>query len=292
MDYKSQILSSIPTNNCCSLTFVNTIFQFCSEINLSNNTILVNANNDILNKTTKIILHFNPNTEFNVWNNFLTIKGNVYELLQNTNYSSKFNINFFESECDKLTLLKTLFITNSNFYYNQDNSKNSKGYNLELVFKNDDICQIVNDVLNEFGFVLRKIKRKGSAVLYTKNSNVICDLLVKLGATYTALEVQNTLAIREIRNTANRQNNCFEFNLDKTINASNVQLLAINYILDNFSIDYLDENLREIALVRIANPDATLNELKILLNNKISRAGIKYRLDKIIEIYNKIKGDS
>ena len=54
-------------------------------------------------------------------------------------------------------------------------------------------------------------------------------------------------------------------------------------------IEYLNENLREVALARLANPDISLNELRLLLNNKISRAGIKYRLDKIIEIYQKIK---
>lgn len=288
-DCKSQILSTIPNNNCCSLTFVNVIFLFSAEINQTNNSILVNANPEILNKLTKVILNINPSAEFNVWNNFLTIKGDIAKLLQQINYSNIFNLNHFENKCDKLTILKTLFLTNGNFYYNQDNSKNSKGYNLEIVFKGETIANTAQELLKEYGFELKKIKRQGGFVLYTKNSNVICDLLVKLGATYTALEVQNSLAIREIRNTTNRQNNCFESNLDKTINASTVQLEAINYIFDNYSFDYLEENLREVALVRLANPDSTLNELRILLNNKISRAGIKYRLDKIIEIYNKLK---
>ena len=94
-----------------------------------------------------------------------------------------------------------------------------------------------------------------------------------------------------MRNTVNRQNNCFESNLDKTLDASAAQFTAINYIVDNYTIDYLSENLREVALARIANPDISLNELRTLLNNKISRAVIKYRLDKIIEIYHKLKGE-
>ena len=59
-------------------------------------------------------------------------------------------------------------------------------------------------------------------------------------------------------------NNCFEFNLDKTLNASNEQLVAINYILDNYSIDYLDENLKEVIYENhiaktLAESDYTLN---------------------------------
>ena len=127
--------------------------------------------------------------------------------------------------------------------------------------------------------------------VYSKNSNQICAIFVKLNAQYFALEIQNALTVRELRNNVNRQNNCFESNLEKTIVASGEQIQAINYILDNYSIDYLDENLREVALARIANPDATLNELKTILNNKLSRAGIKYRLDKIIELYKKLKGE-
>ena len=120
---------------------------------------------------------------------------------------------------------------------------------------------------------------------------MICDIFVKLSDVKTALDIQNNLAMREMRNSANRQNNCFEFNLNKTIDASSVQLNAINYIINNYSLDILDENLKEVALARIANPDVSLNDLKTILNNKISRAGIKYRLDKIITLYQKLKGE-
>ena len=201
------------------------------------------------------------------------------------------NLNLFPTDCDRLTILKTLFLTCGRFYYNQDNSLNSKGYNVEFVFKNESFADLAIELLIQFGFSLKKTKRQNMHVVYTKNSAIICDLLVLLGATYTSLDVQNSLAIREIRNTTNRQNNCFESNLDKTLTASNEQLIAINYILDNYSIDYLSENLREVALARIANPDISLADLRMVMNNSISRAGIKYRLDKIIDIYKKIKGE-
>lgn len=288
---KQQILTSIPANNCCSCSFVNVVITLSAQIQRNYENILVNANNDILQKFERIITNFYPTIELSSWSNFLMLKGNIYELLQTINYEPLINISFFDNECDKLTILKTMFLTNGNFYYNDDSSKNSKGYNLEFVFKDEYHCNLALNLLQEYEFELKKIKRQNNFVLYTKNSTVICDLLVKLGATYSALDIQNSLAMREMRNAANRQNNCFEFNLDKTLNASNIQLEAINYIVSNYSIDYLPENLREVALTRIANPDATLNELKILLNNAISRAGIKYRLDKIIEIYKKLKGE-
>lgn len=289
-DCKQQILNSIPDNNCCSHAFINVV-ALSSQVNADYTNLIVNAQPSILEKVTKIVSNFYPNIEINCWDSFLCLVGNIYEMLIDINYKSKLDLSLFPNECDKLTLLKSFFLMNGRFYYNQDNNANSKGYNLEFVLRDEHSANIITCLLKEYNFELKKIKRQSNFVVYTKNSNVISDLFVTLGASYTALEIQNSLAIREMRNNVNRQNNCFESNLEKTLDASAIQLQAINFIIDNYSIDYLDENLREVALARLANPDISLNELRTLLDNKISRAGIKYRLDKIIEIYKKLKGE-
>jgi len=291
-DCKKQILQSFKDNNCCSLSFLNTLFFTNAQVNKNNNNILLNTENEIIEKVFKIINNFFPDFEQSCWDNFLLLKGNIYTFISNINLEDNLNLNYYPNECDRLTILKTLFLTNGNYYYNTDNTKNSTGYSLEFVLRSEELANITLTILEEFGFLFKKTKRHSNFVVYSKNSNIISDLLIKLGATSVALEMQNNLAMREIRNTANRQNNCFEFNLDKTINASSEQLVAINYIIDNFSIDYFDENLKEVAFCRIANPDVSLNELRTLLNNKLSRAGIKYRLDKIIDMYKKLKGEN
>ncbi len=291
-DCKSQILHTIPENNCCSLAYANVLLFSSSHFDRKSSSLLVSSEEPILTKLTKILLKSYPNIECESWDNFLIIKGNIFEIITNMNLDQIINLDLYPNECDRLTILKTFFLTNGRFYYNQDNNKNSKGYNLEFIFRDEQSCDLVSSLLSEFDFTLRKTKRQNVYVLYTKNSAVICDLLVRIGASYTALDVQNNLAMREIRNNANRQNNCFESNLDKTIMASTEQLEAINYILDHYSLEYLSENLRDVALARLANPDVSLQDLRTILNNEISRAGIKYRLDKIIEIYHKLKGDN
>ena len=292
-DCKSTILSSIPDNSCCSLAFINIVLYSSAHIDTKNSTILINSRTDILDKVKSIIFNFYPNIDVNAWDNFLLLKGNIFNLLLDCNIDSngKSEPYLFSNECDKITILKSIFLTNGNFYYNQDNNKNSKGYNFEIIVKDEDVANFLLNLFAEFDFILKKTKRNNYFVIYTKNSNVICDIFVKLSDVKTALDIQNNLAMREMRNSANRQNNCFEFNLNKTIDASSIQLNAINYIINNYSLDILDENLKEVALARIANPDVSLNDLKTILNNKISRAGIKYRLDKIITLYQKLKGE-
>ena len=289
-DCKQQILSSIPDNNCCSHAFINVIVS-SAQVSSDFSSLIVNVNSNIEEKLIKIISNFYPSLEINTWDGFLLIKGNLYDVLIDINYKKQLDLSLFPNECDRLTILKTFFLLNGKFYYVQDNNVNSKGYNLEFVLRDEHSSKIILTILKDYGFELKQIKRQSNFVIYTKNSNIISDLFVLLGASYTSLEIQNNLAIREIRNNANRQNNCFESNLEKTLDASAMQLEAINYILNNFSIEYLSENLREVALMRIANPDISLSELRLLLGNNISRAGIKYRLDKIIEIYKKLKGE-
>ncbi len=290
-DCKQQILNTIPNNNCCSHAFLNVVV-LTSQINKDKTNLIINAQQNILEKVTKIVANFYPNIEINSWDGFLCLVGNIYEMLMDLNFQTKLDLSLFSEECDKLTILKSFFLMNGRFYYNQDNNLNSKGYSLEFVMRDEHNANVVLELLKLYNFELKKIKRQSNFVIYTKNSNIISDLLVTLGATYTALDIQNSLAIREMRNNVNRQNNCFESNLDKTLTASSLQLKAINYIINNYSIDYFDESLREVALARIANPDVSLNELRTLLGSNISRAGIKYRLDKIIELYKKLKGEN
>ena len=279
---KQQILESIPNNSCCIHAFFTVLFNDAVK---TDNAWLITASNNLVEEAARLLNKFYPDVEVNFWNNFLSLK-NVYDLVVDFD---KLNLSHFDSECCKLTILKTLFLLHGNLYYNEDNSKNSKGYNLEFVFKDKSLTEICKTLLQTFEFNLKEITRQNNHVLYTKNSNIICDLLVLLGATSSALELQNNLAMREVRNSANRQNNCFGYNLDKTLNSSDKQMEAINYLYENDLLDNLDENLKEIALLRFANPDVSLNELKILLNKPISRAGLKYRLDKLIEIYKNYK---
>jgi DNA-binding protein WhiA len=287
-DCKQQILDTIADNKSCNNAILNVAF-LSSQISADN--ILLGSASNILEKLTKIISNTYPNLVLNCWDSFLLIHGNITEMLKDINFNQKLELNLFEKSNDRLVLLKSMFLFFGGFYYNQDNNQNSKGYYLEFVLKDENLANNLLILLKERSFELKKLKRGNQFVVYTKNSTIISDLFVILGAQYMAMEIQNSLAMREIRNNVNRQNNCFEGNLDKTITASETQLTAINYILSNHSIDYLDDNLKEIALLRLANPDISLGELKTLLGNKISRAGIKYRLDKIIDIYNKLKNN-
>ena len=89
---------------------------------------------------------------------------------------------------------------------------------------------------------------------------------------------------RDTRNNVNRLINCETANLAKTIKASQKQIEDINKIKKAGKFNELPETLKEIAEVRINNPDMSLIELGKLLDKPIGKSGVNYRLKKIIEL--------
>ena len=62
------------------------------------------------------------------------------------------------------------------------------------------------------------------------------------------------------------------------------QLDAIRKIEREIGIENLPENLQETALLRIANPEASLSDLAMLSDPPVSKSGLSHRLRKLVEI--------
>ena len=63
-------------------------------------------------------------------------------------------------------------------------------------------------------------------------------------------------------------------------------MAAIQKIEDTKGLDYLKNDLKEMAVLRLDNPEASLSELSKL--SGMSRSGVNHRLKKIVEIANTI----
>lgn len=296
---EQDILNNISTNACCCNAFLNAIISITKE-HIDENCLIVNCPLFLQDKFCSMLKQIAPNLTFTPHNQGLLIQGkSLIEMLTdleiinfnngtvelNNDYSENLLIN----ECCKISYLKGVFLCVGKLYYNNDSLAKSNGYNLELIFKDYQLANNILKLMKSLNLNLKLTKRGHNIVLYSKDSQILVEFLVKLGAVNTAFELQNNLVIREIRNDANRKGNCFDANLNKTINASVEQVKAIDYIINNYGLDYLNDSLREIALLRLANPESTLSELQKLYSTNITRAGIKYKLDKILAIYKQIK---
>ena len=159
----------------------------------------------------------------------------------------------------------------------------------EFSFEDETTCALADRLFCELGFELKKGKRLGKYVLYLRDSEQIADFLLSLGAVKASLAFQNDLSLRTMKNNLNRQNNCYDANQTKTINASFEQIRAIENLKSEGTFDQLDEDSKLIAMIRLDNPDSSLSELCRLYPHDITRAGMKYKLDRLKKLSQKRK---
>ena len=96
---------------------------------------------------------------------------------------------------------------------------------------------------------------------------------------------------KQVKNNINRTINCETANLSKTIASSVKQLEAIKNLKKCGEYDRLEEKLKYVAQLREKYPDKSLAFIasKTNVENKLTKSGLKHRLDKIIEISNNYK---
>lgn len=159
-----------------------------------------------------------------------------------------------------------------------------KAYNLEIITPYMGLHNDFLDLLTKSGFEFKTVMRKSKYVLYTKRSEVIEDFLSFIGAFNAQMELINIKIDKEIHNSFNRSINIESANYDKTIDASVKHIKAIEKIDNKIGLDELPPDLKEIAILRLANKSMSLQELGKLLNPPLGKSGVNHRLKKIIEI--------
>lgn len=158
------------------------------------------------------------------------------------------------------------------------------GYHLELSINSPEKCEKLYNMINEQGMVINRSKRKCSHFLYSKNSENISDFLTFIGAMQSSMEIMNIKIFKEVRSNINRVVNCEAANIEKTASAAAKQILDIKLIDEKIGISSLDDDLSEIARVRLENPDVSLSGLVKLLDKPISRSGVNHRFLRISKI--------
>ncbi len=159
-----------------------------------------------------------------------------------------------------------------------------KEYHLEFVIPTKQLCDDLMQMLLEFGIMAKQTERKNSYILYIKESENIEDMLTFIGAPKSSLEIMNVKILKDVRNKINRAVNCDNANIEKTLKASEKQVNSIEFLAKIVGIDNLPEELRDIAELRLENPDWNLKEIAQALNPPISRSGANHRLTRLIKM--------
>jgi len=169
-------------------------------------------------------------------------------------------------------------------------SNPEKTYHLEFVTNNEEHAKDLSDIINSFELHSKIVIRKDNYVVYIKEGEQIVDLLNIIGAHQALLKLEDIRVLKDVRNNINRIVNCETANLGKTIDASMRQIEQIELIKQRMGLNKLPTNLREIAEIRLENPDASLKEIGTMLNPAIGKSGVNHRFRKLEELAEELRG--
>lgn len=188
-----------------------------------------------------------------------------------------------KNTCCKRAFLRGAFLSAGSM------SDPRKGYHLEFVCSNREQAAQLQQVIRRFDIEAKIILRKKYYVVYLKEGSAIVDLLNICEAPVSLMNLENMRIIKEMRNSVNRRVNCETANISKTVNASTRQIEDIEYIRKHYGFEKLSETLREMAEVRLENPDAPLKELGEYLNPTVGKSGVNHRLRKLSELADRLR---
>jgi len=198
--------------------------------------------------------------------------------------SDEVNPILMKNSCCKRAFLRGAFLCTGSM------SDPQKSYHIEFVCDVEKQAQQIRDVISSFDLEAKIVKRKKYYVVYLKEGAGIVDLLNVMGAHLSLMNLENLRIEKEMRNSINRQVNCEAANITKMVNAANKQIDDILWLEKHYGLSNLPDNLQEMARIRLAYPESSLQELGGYLNPPVGKSGVNHRLRKLSEIAEKIKG--
>ena len=256
---------------------------------------LISNNTSIVNNKIK----FATESEYNI-NRFSKLLNNVEIIDYKIDMQGKsFVITFNKSDVENLVninndaifikepegnkeyikaLIRGIFLGSGSI----NNPKNT--YHLEIGLSQRKNAEFIAKTLENMNVKVKNFETKNSWFLYIKDGEEMSKFLALIGANNSVLKFEGIRVERDINNKVNRLVNCETANLNKTINAAVEQIEAIKHLQKVNAFDKLNDNLKEIAIVRLEHPDSALSELGSYLKEPIGKSGVNYRLKKIIEI--------
>ncbi len=191
-----------------------------------------------------------------------------------------------QNSCCRRAFIRGAFLASGSI------SDPEKFYHFEIVCATMPKAEQLRDLIATFDIEAKIVLRKKYFVVYIKEGSQIVDILNVMEAPVALMELENIRIVKEMRNSVNRQVNCETANINKTVSAAVKQMEDIRYIQATIGLDGLPDNLREMALVRLERPDATLKELGEALDPPVGKSGVNHRLRKLGLLANDLREGS
>ena len=209
---------------------------------------------------------------------------NAYGFDPDGTVSLHVNLPIVEEDCCKTAFLRGAFLAGGSV------TDPGKGYHLEITTTHYSVSRETYTLMHEvLGFYPKLAARGGAQVLYLKQSDLISDFLVFLGAHVASMGIMEAKLEKEMNNKINRRCNCDDANISKVVEAAQEQLAAIRVLRELGMLENLPGKLSQAAIARENNPEASLTELAAMMEPPITKPAMNHRLKKLVAMAEEAK---
>ena len=285
---KQEITQKIPVTNLECLAEISSIFE--NKANLVKEGREIKMENSILAKRLYSLIKATSSLQFGIKYS-ITKKFTEHRIYVITLYKQKGLKEFLESfKFSFLDIIQNDEIFRGylrGFFLSCGYIKDpKKEYSLDFFVDNKELAdKIYNILLSKKKKIFKTIK-KNKILVYLRNSEDIMDILVSMNALKYFFEYEEITIIKNLKNKTIREMNWEVANETKTLNTGNYQIKMIKYIDEKLGLNTLTDVLKEAAMLRLNNPEDSLQSLADMIN--ISKSGIRNRFRRIEEIYNNL----
>lgn len=208
-----------------------------------------------------------------------------------------------KSKCDKRAYMRGMFLSCGTM------SDPRKSYHLEFVLDKEQSANDLRKLIGSFVDLSANITKRGeNYVVYMKKASYISDMLGIMGAVDAVLDFEGIRVNKSMHGEVRRMINCDNANVDRTVSAAEEQTVWIKKIAEaelgralagyanqetrmkeySEGLRFLEQPLREVAMLRLERPEASLTEIGESLNPPVGKAAVSKRFIKIKRIAEKL----
>ena len=282
-EVKSELANIINYSKCCDTAQLNAMLKVGAEI-IGNRIDFNTTNAAVARKVLKLIkiVYKDAKTEVAVIRNkkFRVTNRYVIRILLDDKtapllkaiQNNKFPL---EDHCQN-AYMRGLFLACGSV------NRPESSYHLEIFTASEATAKFITKCMKKMDFRAKYFERKEKFVVYLKEFDTICDFLYLIQAENAVERFEVAQNVKEVRINVNRVINCETANLQRSINAAQKQIKDIR-IINELGLP-LNNRLKEVADIRLQNPDANISELASKIY--ISVSCFKHRMNEIHIIAN------
>ena len=151
-------------------------------------------------------------------------------------------------------------------------------FHLEIAVTGEELAADLVELLDDEGVTARVNKRRGAYAIYLKSFDDIVRLLAIIGASRTALAVENVRVMKSVKNDVNRRVNAEMANQARSTGAAASQIELIDRVEREVGLDALPPALADFCRARRAYPDLSLRDLGQAMDPPMSKSALYHRV--------------